>query len=81
VKNAEILLGYIDDMEMILNKAIDSKLKGNALETFCLREMTGFFEKELKLRGLEHAGLIKDLLKTDLDLNARGIALVAEQSQ
>ncbi|MBW2144415.1 MAG: MBL fold metallo-hydrolase [Deltaproteobacteria bacterium] len=81
VKNAEILLGYIDDMEMILNKAIDSKLKGNALEKFCLREMTGFFEKELKLRGLEHAGLIKDLLKTDLDLNARGIALVAEQSQ
>jgi hypothetical protein len=43
--------------------------------------MKGFFEKELGLRGFEHAGLIKDLLKTDLELNAKGIALVAETRQ
>jgi glyoxylase-like metal-dependent hydrolase (beta-lactamase superfamily II) len=33
-KNAESLLGYIDDMEGILNKAIDSEFKGDALEKF-----------------------------------------------
>jgi hypothetical protein len=33
------------------------------------------------LRGLEHAGMIKKLLKTDIELNAKGIALVAETSQ
>ena len=65
-KKAESLLGYIDDMERILDRAIDSKLTGGALETFCLKEMTAFFEKELHLRGLEHAGLIRDFLKTDL---------------
>ncbi len=80
-RHAESLLGYIDDMELILNKAIDSKLKGDALERFCLREITRFFEKELGLRGLEYAGPIRDLLKTDLELNAKGIALVAEPSQ
>ena len=56
-------------------------LKGDALDNFCFKEMTGFFEKELRLRGIEHAGLVKDVLKTDLALNAKGIALVAEQSQ
>ncbi|MBW1829645.1 MAG: MBL fold metallo-hydrolase [Deltaproteobacteria bacterium] len=80
-KNAESLLGYIDDMEGILNKAIDSGLKGDALGKSCFKEMTGFFEKELGLRGLEHAGMIKKFLKTDIELNAKGIALVAETSQ
>lgn len=60
---------------------INSRLKGVALEKFCFNEMTGFFEKELGLRGLEHAGMIKKLLKTDIELNAKGIALVAETSQ
>jgi len=79
--HAESVLGYIDDMDMILNKAIDSRLTGSALEKFCLTEMTGFFEKELRMRGLEPTGLIKGFLKTDMELNAKGIALVAEQHQ
>lgn len=80
-KNAESLLGFIDDMEGILEKAIDSKFKGDALENFCLKQMTWFFEKQLRLRGLEYAGLIKNFLKTDIELNAKGIAMVAEPSQ
>ena len=78
-KNAEIMLGYIDDMELILNKTIDSELKGDALERFCHEEMAEFLEKELSLRGLKNTGLIKNLLKTDLELNAMGIAMIAEK--
>lgn len=79
-KNAETMLGFIDDMEQILNNAIDSKLTGAGLEMFCLDEITWFFEKELNERGLEYDGLIKDVLKTDIELNAKGIALLAGQN-
>jgi hypothetical protein len=68
-------------MEAILNKAIDSGLKGDALKKFCFKEMKRFFEKELGLRGIEYAGMIKNFLKADLELNAKGIALKAETNQ
>ncbi len=80
-KHAETLMAFIDDMELIQNRAIDSKLKGSALKRFCHNEITKFFEKQLHLRGLNHAGLIKDLLKTDIELNATGIALLAEKGK
>jgi glyoxylase-like metal-dependent hydrolase (beta-lactamase superfamily II) len=78
-KNAQIMLGYIDDMDLILNKAIDSELKGDALERFCNEEMTKFIEKELSLRGLKNTGSIKNLLETDIELNAMGLAMIAEK--
>jgi hypothetical protein len=73
------MLGYIDDMDLILNKAIDSELKGDALERFCNEEMTKFIEKELNLRGLKNTGSIKNLLETDIELNAMGLAMIAEK--
>lgn len=64
----------LDEYGAIADEAFASELDGEALERFCDERVGAIFERVLSERGLAGDREAREILKTDRDLNAQGVA-------
>ncbi|MDY6935591.1 MAG: MBL fold metallo-hydrolase [Spirochaetota bacterium] len=78
-EGAEMMIEYINKMENILKDAINSGKDSVCLEKYCKERVFKFFKSEIESRGLRLSPEILQYVKSDIDLNAQGIAFIAQK--
>lgn len=73
------LLARLDESAAVFDAAVKSDRAGSDLEHFCRERLEPMFERAAAQRGLVLSAAQRDFLRLDLDLNAQGIAFVAER--
>ena len=76
---AEQLLSGLDQMEELLERAVDSDLSGDALQSFCEDGVRDFFRAEMEDRGMSLTEDEWKLVEIDAGINAMGLAYAAER--
>lgn len=75
------LMAGIDVHEQILHDAIRADASGEALVDFCRERVRGYFETKMRDQGQNFTSKQWKYLEMDVDLNAQGIAFVAEKER
>ena len=78
-KSAEQLREHLDHSERLLHKAIQSPLSGKELNAWCEKDLISFFNAWAESKGVTLSRDQWDLIRLDLELNAAGIAFVAQK--
>lgn len=78
---AEQLKTYLLESEQVLRAASTRPETGAALTDFCRQSMDAVLSRSLRSRGIWFGEREFSILKLDLDLNAQGLAFVAEKAR
>jgi hypothetical protein len=73
------LMGHLDWCERLLEKAIRCAEPDDRLSSFCESEIYPYFRKILDQKGMSSESDVWKVLKLDLEINAAGIAHVAQK--
>jgi hypothetical protein len=76
---SDMLMNFIDNIENIQNDALKQKLEGPTLDKFCLEKMTDLFYGVVKKLGIKFTPESEGTLKTDINLNAQGVAVAVRK--
>ncbi|HEY8432428.1 MAG TPA: MBL fold metallo-hydrolase [Sandaracinaceae bacterium] len=76
---AAALRAQLDEYGAIADEAFASGLEGEALARFCEERVGAIFERVLAERGLDGDREAREILATDRDLNAQGVAFSVER--
>lgn len=76
-----MLHGELDQYAALLEEAAASALSGEALTEHCRGRVRGFFDRALDRVGLAGDASALEILATDIDLNAQGVAFSAERQR
>jgi glyoxylase-like metal-dependent hydrolase (beta-lactamase superfamily II) len=78
---ADQLTEHLNFSEELMNKAIKSSYTDNELTLYCENEMHHYFQNILTHQDMTSDKAVWDLLKTDIHLNAAGIAHSARKTR
>lgn len=76
---SDMLMNFFNDIEKIQNEALNQKLEGGALDKFCLEKMTECFYSVVKKLDMKFTPESEGTLKTDIILNAQGVAVAVRK--
>ncbi len=76
---SDMLINFIDNIEKIQTGALNQKMEGSALDKFCLEKMTALFYGVVKKLGIKFTPESEGTLKTDINLNAQGVAVAVKK--